>query len=365
VRDTLDVFRREFFKWAEAYNQWSKRQALGYHADAGELYESLRARISDEHLRSIGFALQDGWLATANDGRGYSICETQGKSRPQLAVFHRGGGKVIPWWELYVQLADFARLLGIANRRGLTVRMEDRERDITVWAGKRLLLVVENKETVAGAELLLRKMRKYGEEGFELDASDVGNDPLRKAKYLFRDDGCADYFGLSAVGYEKLFAVEYRAGNRFRLSEIPGQITLPLVDAVAEGVPPARLPSDVLAVELERVAAERNDIRIWLSPGTKQTAFNAYIYRAELGKHAIAAGVYQSGEIWSDFAACGSEFATRLALRLRELGVTVDPEKQYPHWRYDRSNIILNAENATSLAEALIDVIQEVDNSPR
>ena len=62
-------------------------------------------------------------------------------------------------------------------------------------------------------------MRYYGETGFNLDDPDRGNDPLRKAKYLVRDGAHPIYFGLSAVGYRKLFKVEYADGNRFQLIE--------------------------------------------------------------------------------------------------------------------------------------------------
>lgn len=99
VRDGFAVFRREFVKWVEAHNRPSKRQPLGYQAIASELFETLQARMPEELLRSIGFALQDGWIATAEDGRGYFVRETQSDSPPQPSVYHAGGGKVIPWWE--------------------------------------------------------------------------------------------------------------------------------------------------------------------------------------------------------------------------------------------------------------------------
>lgn len=363
MRDGLAVFRREFFKWVDAHNKPSKRQPLGYQSVPSELFETLQARISDELLRSIGLALQDGWIATAQDGRGYFVRETQSDSPPQPAVYHAGGGKVIPWWELYVQLADYSRLRGIAERQGLTVRMEDRQRDITVWAGRQHLLMVENKVAATDAEVLLRKMKQYGEEGFMLDALDVGNDPLRKAKYLFRDDGQPKYFGLCALGYEKLFEVAYGEEHRFQLIEIPGPITRALLDVKAEGATPDRLPADLLTVELERLAAEREESRLWLSPGTGQTAFNAYLYLPTEGKHAIVAGVYKNGEIWSDFAATGPTLASCLASRLQPLGITVDHQKSCPWWRFNDSKVILTAANVGHVAEAMIDAIDDADAS--
>lgn len=359
MRDGLAVFRREFFKWVGAHNKPSMRQPLGFNVDARDLFDRLIARIPGELLRQVGFGIYDGWLITPNNGPGYTICETLAGSPPQVTVFHCGGGKVIPSWELHVQLSDYVRLRRTADRLGLTVRMEDRDRDIVVWAGRNLWLMVENKVRAADAETLLRKMKRYGEEGFTLDELDVGNDPLRKAKYLFRDDGSPKYFGLSAIGYEKLFEVEYGEEHRFRLLEIPGPITRALLEAQVEGATPNRSPADRLAVELERVVAERGESRLWLSPGTGQTTFNAYMYLPAVGKHAIVAGVYTNGEIWSDFAATGTTLASSLANRLQPLGITVDHQKDYPSWRYGQSKIVLNGENVSHVAEAIIDAIDD------
>jgi hypothetical protein len=63
----------------------------------------------------------------------------------QFAVTHQGQGQVVPCWELFVQLADYAWLRTIAERHGQEVRLEDRLMDLTVRAGCRLVLYVEHK----------------------------------------------------------------------------------------------------------------------------------------------------------------------------------------------------------------------------
>jgi hypothetical protein len=73
-------------------------------------------------------------------------------------------------------------------------------------------------------------MRQHGEKGFTLADPDRGNDALRKAKYLARDDAHPIYVGLSAVNYRRLFKVEYLEGNRFRLIEDTRPFSAPLVE---------------------------------------------------------------------------------------------------------------------------------------
>jgi hypothetical protein len=188
MRDTLEFFRRNFFNWVSAHNRPSKHCPSGFNVLPEHLFAQLQAQIPSSLLRRIGAAMQDGWLITADDGRGYFIQETVEGSPPQPTVYHAGNGKVVPWWELYIQLADYARLREIAQRQGFAIRMEDRQMDIAVWAGNQMLLYVENKVTATQAKSLIAKMRVYGELGFDLTDDNTGNDPLRKAMYLFQDD---------------------------------------------------------------------------------------------------------------------------------------------------------------------------------
>jgi hypothetical protein len=357
MRDPVELLRRHFCTWVAEHNKPSTRAPAGYSVDGEALFAQLQAEIPNDRLRHIGAALQDGGLKTAEDGRGYFICERGAGSPPQPTVYHAGSGKVIPWWELYVQLSDYARLRPIAERRGLQVRMEDRQMDITVYAGEKMLLYVENKVTAAQAKSLLRKMRQYGETGFDLNDPDKGNDPLRKAKYLFRDDCRPPFFGLSAIGYEQLFAVQYLGnGNRFLLNERDGGLVAPLLDATAHGKPPQRSPADAMAVELERLAAERDigSAMLWLSPGTGRTDFNAYVRVPEVNKDAIIVGAYKTGEVWSDLKAIGPAMAARLASHLNERGLEIDTAKGYPHWRRGSKTLLLDQEDAEPLADAVI-----------
>jgi hypothetical protein len=247
------------------------------------------------------------------------------------------------------------------------VRMEEDQMDINVWAGQRLILYVENKETREKALALLKKMRQYGESGFDLDALDKGNDPLRKAKYLFRNEHRPEYFALSAVRYRQLFSVEYLGtSNRSRLVDAEGDITAPLLSAKIVGTPPARSVADSLAIEFQRLLAETGTLRnleAWMSPGTRGTAFNLYVFRPSPKKHAITAGVYKNGEIWTDLKGVGDSLANRLSTCLAECGISVDTGKEDAFWRRGGSRFVAGVQDAIPVAEAVIKALKEAELS--
>jgi hypothetical protein len=187
----------------------------------------------------------------------------------------------------------------------------------------------QNKLTLKQAKTLLKKMKSYGDTGFNLDDPDVKNDPLRKAKYLVREpEGHPMFFGLSAPGYKQLFKVEYADGNRFRLVEDDRPFSAPLVDYPNKGVGAnvLRSPVDDLAIEIQRTCRE-----VWISPGTGQTQFNFYA-PLEDGS-ATLIGIYKSGEAWTDNEALGPERARRFALAMEALGIVIDWKKAWTRWK--------------------------------
>lgn len=267
----IERFRREFRRWVQAHNR-----AKGYTTDPGGFPSTLQGHIGETRLARIGSAYLNGWLETETEpGRGYFVRDSDrpGRRGGQFTITHQGEGKVAPCWELFVQLADYAWLRTVAERHGQEVRFEDRLMDLTVRAGGRLVLYVEQKTTRHLAKKLVDRMRRYGDEGFTLEDPDRGNDALRKAKYLVRDESHPIYFGLSAVNYRQLFKVEYLDGNRFRLIDDARSFTAPLVEyrASADGQPSPWSPVDPLAMEMEGLCPE-----IWISVGSEQTAYNFY-----------------------------------------------------------------------------------------
>lgn len=220
--------------------------------------------------------------------------------------------------------------------------------DLTVRAGSRLVLYVEQKTTRQLAERLLAQVRQYGEKGFNLDDPDRSNDALRKTKYLARTGAHPIYLGLSAVDYRRLFKVEYLEGNRFRLIEDMRLFSAPLVEyrTSAKGQSPPWSPVDPLAIEIERLCPE-----VWISVGSEQTAYNFYC-RTERGD-AIALGVYENGEVWTDVAGLGTERSKLLAEELAKQGVVLDVTKEWTFWRVGRTKLNLAAADPVLVAEAV------------
>jgi len=261
-------------------------------------------------------------------------------------VGHTGGGNVDSCWELHVQLADYGRIRTVAERHGLITRLEDQLMDITVYAGSKLLLYVENKTKKEGALRLLERMKEYGKTGFDLEDPDKGNDPLRKAKYFVRDGACPQYFALSAIGFEQVFRVEYLDGeNRFLLHETELSLTGPLPGKTSEGDAPPRSIVDPLALEFERLVGDL----IWVSPGSGATAYN--FYAPTDGGDCIFLGVYEDGRVWSDIKSIGKKTVSRLAGELAFLGIELDTSKDWHFWR--RKNKMLNLHDEDPLDIAI------------
>ena len=345
--DALERFRLEFRGWVRALNR-----VKGFDASPDDVLGRLESKVPEEMLRQIGGAFINGWLQNEPDpNRKYFVRESDrnGIRGGQWMLGHAGEGRIDPNLELHVQLADYSRIRTIAERHGLTTRLEDGLMDITVYAGKKLILYVENKTKKDAALRLLKGMRDYGQKGFTLKDPDKGNDYLRKAKYLVRDGAYPQYFALSAIGYERMFRVEYFGSeNRFLLHETKQSLTQPLLDAIPEGETAMRSVVDPLALEIEYLAGDK----VWVSPGSGKTAYNFYF--PSVDGDAIFLGVYEDGRIWTDTKALGVEMASRFARGLDSIGIVLDPSKEWCFWRRDDQTLNLNNEDPSEIAKQVI-----------
>jgi hypothetical protein len=345
--DALERFRQEFKGWVRAVNK-----TKGYDASPDEVLDRLEKRMPEESLRQIGAAFINGWLQNEPEpDRKYFVKESdrEGPRGGQWMMGNVGEGRIDANLELHIQLADYGRLRTVAEQHGLAVWIEDQLMDITVYAGKKLLLYVENKATKQGALNLLKGMKEYGNSGFDLSDPDKGNDNLRKSKYLVRNQAYPEYFGLSAIGYEKMFRVEYlEEQNRFSLHETEMSLTEPLLYTVVEGDIKPRSVVDPLALELERLTGEK----IWVSLGTGATAYNFYFPSDE--KDAVVIGVYDDGRIWTDLKSLGDETANRLAEELSEIEITLDTSKEWVFWRKGGQMLYLQNEDPLKIAEKVV-----------
>jgi hypothetical protein len=348
--DALERFRLEFRGWVRALNR-----VKGFDASPDDVLERLENRVPEEVLRQIGGAFVNGWLQNEPEpNRKYFVRESDrdGMRGGQWMLGHAGDGRIEPNLELHIQFADYNRIRTVAERHGLTTRLEDGLMDITVYAGEKLILYVENKTKKEDAIRLLKGMRNYGKKGFNLKDPDKGNDYLRKAKYLVRNEAYPQYFALSAIGYEQMFRVEYIGGeNRFLLHETKQSLTGPLLDAISEGETGARSVVDPLALEIEYLARDM----VWVSPGSGKTAYNFYF--PSIGGDAIFIGVYEDGRIWTDVKALGVEIASRLARELESIGVALDTSKEWCFWRKNDQIFNLNNEDPLEIAKQVINAL--------
>jgi hypothetical protein len=343
----LNRFRNEVKLWVNAYNA-AKDERVDYH----EILHNLERRIPEQSLALIGSGFINGWLVKESEsGRGYFVKESdRQEARGGLPTLtHVGGGIVNPWWELYVQLADYCRLRTVAERHGLSTRLEDHLMDIAVYAGNKLVLYVENKTEQRDALRLIDKMAAYGQEGFNLGDPDKGNDPLRKCKYLIRDGFYPGYLGVSAINFEEMFRVEYlHDHNKFNLHQVNMSLTEPLINAVIEGEPRPRSVVDPLAIEIERLAGDR----IWVSPGTGATAYNFYV-QSDSGD-AIFLGVYEDGKVWSSTKQLGEQRISRMTDGLASLGITLNQSKEWEFWKKQDVRFNLRDEDTSELAKVVV-----------
>jgi len=341
--DALERFRKEFKGWVRSHNQIKE-----FNTDPDEILGRLENKIPESNLRQIGAAFINGWLENEpEEDRRYFVRESDrpGLRGGQWMLEHAGSGNVNPCWELYVQMADYSRIRTVAEKHGMTTRLEDGLLDITVYAGNKMVLYVENKKEKSQALHLLDRMHKYGESGFSMDDPDKGNDPLRKSKYLIRGDAFPEYFGLSAIDYEKMFQVEYHdTDNRFTLHEIDMSLTEPLLNAVVEGEPRPHSVVDPLALEIDHLLGDK----VWVSPGSGQTAFNFYL-PTETGD-AIFLGVYEDGRVWSHIKTIGKVISDQLAGALSYVGISLDTSKEWAFWKRKGATLKLQDEDPLEIA---------------
>jgi len=226
--------------------------------------------------------------------------------------------------------------------------------DLTVRTQNKLLLYVEHKQSKAEAQHLINAMRRYGNNGFNLDDADRGNDPLRKAKYLVRDpEDRPVYFAVSAVGFRRLFRVQYQHENRFELIDDERSLSAPLIDNPAKGgTAVAEWNSvDALAIEISHLCPS-----VWISVGSGKTAYNFYASGADAD--AIVIGMDEANAVWTDVAGLGPERATRLSCALSKLKIILDVKKKWTFWRYHDARFRLAPSDAPAVAEAVRDSLQ-------
>lgn len=126
----------------------------GYPRPGDEWSESLRMRLPTGLRRAVAEAVDSGVVEVV-DGHRFRLPRLP-KNKGPYAFFSRSDAEVSTAnWEYFVQVAEYWRLMPIAERRGLQVGFEDGLMDVTLRDDSELLWCIEMKEKGVGLGPLL------------------------------------------------------------------------------------------------------------------------------------------------------------------------------------------------------------------
>lgn len=215
--DPVSEFGVAFRRWTEGYCTEKK------HAPPdNEWFDQIERSIPHGLMENIVVGLHNGTIRELGSHQFVPEGAYEPRHYSWFAGFGARGPKV--WWEAFVHAAEFSRVKTLSARNPeLRVGFEDEKMDITLYRGETLLACYEVKRTGNAAELLISKLRKWGETGVSYDMPDRRNDTLRKAKYLaFSRRNRPKYFSVVAIGTRREFSVSYNASGsnvRFELHD--------------------------------------------------------------------------------------------------------------------------------------------------
>ena len=173
-------WKRETRKWTEAWDTVHPDQPW----DAETLVSRMEERLPAEVLWKVNQAFEEGLIETdPAPGRGHFIRIRDGQSLSTMG----SAKQATPFWELFVQLAEYRSLhIAVGGRDDLRVQLEDGRMDLTLREKGTLIGYVEAKEQASKAESLGKEMRALS--GVALDeptgVSASKPDAYRKAWYL-------------------------------------------------------------------------------------------------------------------------------------------------------------------------------------
>jgi hypothetical protein len=201
-------FDVEFRKWVSAASaKWHYKDH-----QQNEYYEKIYARLGSGLCEALALGIREGIILT--QGYAFRLKGLPAKKGPYKWFGPSSSGAPSPYWEYYVQAAEYVRLFGLATQRGLQLTFEDGLMDLALYGSGQLLVYCEVKQHPAQIEALIKGIRNYEQE-IDYSRSDRGNDPLRKAKYIKRKKPL--YFCGSAAGIRAEYRVDYPKGWEFRL----------------------------------------------------------------------------------------------------------------------------------------------------
>lgn len=202
--------------------------AFGYPAPDAEWTDAVLRRLPGGLLVAIDSGVSEGLV----DVQGYQFTlPVLGPGKGPYSWFSRSSrSQPAPNWEYFVQVAlwlDLVRTLPV----GTQVGFEDELMDVSVRSPDgSVLWCVEVKERADQLPPLIAALRRHGAR-VEMDAPDRSDDPLRKAKYLLRQQ--PPWFSAAALGARYDFAVITEGAASFRLE--PDVVPLALLGPGRQG----------------------------------------------------------------------------------------------------------------------------------
>jgi hypothetical protein len=206
----LEEFQRQFRSWVDtACKEWD------YPLVTDDYFEKVEERLPPGLRENLGFGLAEGIIIT--NGITFTLKDLPDSKGP-YSWFSRYSEVQEPWpnWEYYIHVAEYVRLLQTLPDEKYKLIFEDNLMDIGVYRNGDLFVCCEVKESATKALNLLRGIKLY-QNHVDLDQSDRGNDPLRKAKYIVQQK--PQFFSLVAIGMRYEHRVDYPEGMAFKLGE--------------------------------------------------------------------------------------------------------------------------------------------------
>jgi hypothetical protein len=212
--DDIAIFRTAFRSAVDAAcREWSYPQV------AEEYFRTFGLRIPAEIEAVIGDGVRRGRVGIA----GYLFSPAglgSAKGPYKLVGRYTSRRRPSPHWEYFVQLAEFLRLDRELVHAGYSVGFEDGLMDVTVRMEGELLWCIEVKEQASRLRALRVGLDSYASR-VPMEASDRGNDSLRKAKYLVRHR--PRYLSLVAIGAHEHFEVSYPNPTSYSLVRLASE----------------------------------------------------------------------------------------------------------------------------------------------
>jgi hypothetical protein len=204
----IQEFDKHFKDWvSSACKDWS------YPEPSDEYFARVYKRLPEGLRVLLGLGVKEGLIIS--QGRTFTLKGLSPKKGPYNWFSRYPSAKdPAPNWEYFIQVSEFVRLYHIAQAKGLILTFEDDLMDLALYLNGKLVVCCEVKERASQLQKLINGIKVY-QETINFAEADRGNDPLRKAKYIFKRR--PNYFCGVAIGVRLEYRVDYPEDHAFQL----------------------------------------------------------------------------------------------------------------------------------------------------